>query len=168
MHDMRKESTTERLRVTSLKELDALVGKYVTKETPQIFWEEQQVCLRFDSIEEALEAMHDPYFQQFIPKDALPHSSLTEVHEFRAYSSDLNSAWEVVEHLAGHAGPFQVNREEGQWVAGFGDHSKARSRSAPIAICLAGLRARGIEVDLPVDWAPVPAPGASVKARAVA
>jgi len=168
MHDMRKESTMERLRVTSLKELDALVGKYLTKETPQIFWEEQQVCLRFDSIEEALEAMHDPYFQQFIPKDALPHSSLTEVHEFRAYSSDLNSAWEVVEHLTGNAGLFQVNRENGQWVASFGDSPKAVSRSAPIAICLAGLRARGIDVDLPMDWAPVPVPEVAAKARAVA
>ena len=168
MHDMRKETTTERLRVTSLKELDALVGKYLTKETPRIFWEEQQVCLRFDSIEEALEAMHDPYFQQFIPKDALPHSSLTEVHEFRAYSADLNSAWEVVELLAANAGPFQVNRENGLWVAGFGEHPKATSRSAPIAICLAGLRARGIDVDLPVDWAPIPVPELPVKARAVA
>jgi hypothetical protein len=168
MIDMRKEPKMERLRVGSLKELDALVGKYLTKETPQIFWEEQQVCLRFDSIEEALEAMHDPYFQQFIPKDALPHSSLTEVQEFRAYSSDLNCAWEVVEHVASDTVAFQVHREKGQWIASFGDHPTATSRSAPIAICIAALRACGIDVELPIDWAPAPAQENPVRSRAVA
>ena len=51
---MRKETKTEQIKVACLKELDALVGKHVTQETPQTFWEEQQVCLRFDSLEEAL------------------------------------------------------------------------------------------------------------------
>ncbi len=165
---MRKEPKTERLRVASLKELDALVGKYLTKETPQIFWEEQQVCLRFDSIEEALEAMHDPYFQQFIPKDARPHSSLTEVQEFRAYSSDLNFAWEVVEQLSSDADAFHVRREQGQWIAGFGEHPTAISRSAPVAICLAALRAHGIDVELVMEWAPAAAQDASPQGRAVA
>src|SRR3954453_10879520 len=117
---MRKEPKMERLRVASLKELDALVGKYLTKETPQVFWEEQQVCLRFDSIEEALEAMHDPYFQQFIPKDARPHSSLAEVHEFRAYTSDLNCAWEVIEKLSTDGDAVQIHKEHGKWTAAFG------------------------------------------------
>ena len=134
---------TERLRVASLKELDALVGKYLTKETPQIFWEEQQVCLRFDSIEEALEAMHDPYFQQFIPKDALPHSSLTEVHEFRAYSSDLNCAWEVVERIS-QVELMYVCRRKRLVQAATGDREESCSKSAPVAICLAAfLRAHG-------------------------
>jgi hypothetical protein len=163
---MRKESTPERLRVATLKELDALVGKYLTKETPQIFWEEQQVCLRFDSIEEALEAMHDPYFQQFIPKDARQNSSLTEVQEFRAYSSDLNCAWEVVEQLSTDADAFHVRREKGHWVAAFGDYPESLSRSAPVAICLAALRARGIDVELAAEWAPAAA--ASGQDRAVA
>src|SRR4051812_7408248 len=127
MQHMREEPKSERLRAVSLKELDALIGRYLTKETPQIFWEEQQVCLRFDSIEEALEAMHDPYFQQFIPKDARPHSALTEVHEFRAYSSDLNCAWELVELLSSDADAFNVRREQGQWIAAFGNHPKSIS-----------------------------------------
>ena len=157
--NMRKEPTPERLRIASLKELDALVGKYLTKETPQIFWEEQQVCLRFDSIEEALEAMHDPYFQQFIPKDARQSSSLTEVQEFRAYSSDLNCAWEVVEQLSTEAEAFHVRREKGQWIAAFGDRPETVSRSAPVAICLAALRVRGIEVELAMEWPQDAAPG---------
>jgi hypothetical protein len=163
---MRKEPTMERLRVASLKEVDALVGKYLTKETPQVFWEEQQVCLRFDSIEEALEAMHDPYFQQFIPKEARQNSSLTEVQEFRAYSSDLNCAWEVVEQLSSDADSFRVRRENGHWVAAFGEHPETVSRSAPVAICLAALRARGIDVELATEW--VPAATAPVPSRAVA
>lgn len=155
---MRKETKTERIRVACLKELDALVGKHVTKETPQTFWEEQQVCLRFDSLEEALEAMRDPFFQEFIPKDARPQSALTEVQEFRPYSSDLSVAWEVVEHLAGEIDDFHVRRVDGHWIAAFGNSPAADSRSAPVAICLAGLRAKGIEVDLVVEWTPsVPA-----------
>jgi len=153
---MRKVPQTERIRVTCLKELDALVGKYLTKETPQVFWEEQQVCLRFDSIEEALEAMHDPYFQQFIPKDARPHSSLTEVQEFRAYSSDLNCAWEVVEQISTEADAFRVRRERGEWIAAFGDHPESISNSAPVAICLAALASRGIAVELAIDWMQAP------------
>ncbi len=160
---MRKEPKMERLRIASLKELDALVGKYLTKENPQIFWEEQQVCLRFDSIEEALEAMHDPYFQQFIPKDARPHSSLSEVQEFRAYSSELSLAWEVVEQLSEAADAFRVRRENGLWVAAFGERPPSVSRSAPVAICLAALLARGIEVELVTEWNPPAA-----QARAVA
>lgn len=147
----------ERLRVASLKELDALVGIYLTKETPQVFWEEQQACLRFDSIEEALEAMHDPYFQELIPKDERPHSSLTEVQEFRAYSSDLSLAWEVIERLSSAAVAFRVQRENGHWVAAFGEHPPSFSRSAPVAICLAALEARGIQVELITEWAS-PAP----------
>ena len=163
---MRKEPKMERLRVASLKELDALVGKYLTKETPQVFWEEQQVCLRFDSIEEALEAMHDPYFQQFIPKDARPHSSLTEVHEFRAYSSDLNCAWEVIDQLSTDGEAFQIHKEQGKWCAAFGESAKVASHSAPVAICLAALLARGIDVELAMDWAP--AAVAAAPSRAVA
>jgi hypothetical protein len=149
---MRKELKLERLQVASLKELDALVGKYLVKETPQIFWEEQQVCLRFESIEEALEAMRDPYFQEFIPKDARSHSSLTEVHEFRPYSSDLNLAWEVIARVSTEADDFRVRREEGFWRASFGERTPSISPSAPIAICLAALLARGIEVEIVSGW----------------
>lgn len=164
---MRKETKMERIKVACLKELDALVGKHVTQETPQTFWEEQQVCLRFDSLEEALEAMRDPFFQEFIPKDARPQSALTEVQEFRPYSSDLSVAWEVVEQLSNEVNEFHVRRVDGHWIAAFGDSPAADSRSAPVAICLAGLRAKGIEVDLVVDWTPTaPASPTSLKSRA--
>lgn len=149
---MRKQTTWERLRIGSLKELDALVGKYLTEEAPRIFWEEQEVCLRFDSIEEALEAMRDPYFQGFIPKDSRSHSSLTEVREFRPYSSDLILAWGVVERLSGEADDFRVRREDGLWMAAFGERPPSVSSSVTVAICLAALHARGIEVELLTGW----------------
>src|ERR1051325_6658528 len=100
---MRNDSNMENLRIATLKELDALVAKYVTLQNPQVFWEEQHASLLVDSIEEALEAMHDPYFQQFIPADARPTTALTEIHEYRAYSSDIATAWEVVEKISGGA-----------------------------------------------------------------
>ncbi len=155
---MRNENPTDKFKVASLKELDALVGRYLTKETPQVFWEEQQVCLRFDSLEEALEAMHDPYFREFIPKDVRPQSVLTEIQEFRAYSSDLAAAWEVVEKLSGAEDAFRVRRENGHWVAAFGDRPSAASRSAPVAICLAALQTKGINVELVPEKAPTPPP----------
>lgn len=151
---MRNEPKKERLRVASLRELDALVGRYLTRETPQVFWEEQQVCLRFDSLEEALEAMHDPYFQQFIPEEARQQSSLAEVQEFRPYSSDLTLAWEVVEQLSAELDAFRVWHEKGSWFAVFGDRQPATARSAPVAICLAALLTCGLEVEMIAERTP--------------
>ena len=152
---MRNEEVANlKLRVASLKELDALVGKYLTKETPQIFWEEEHACMRFDSIEEALEAMRDPYFQLFIPADARPHTALKEVQEFRAYSSELPLAWEVVERVSPNLEPLHIRCESGWWYASFGSQPESGSRSAPVAICLAALRAHGMDVDFAVEWTP--------------
>ena len=149
---MRNEDPHPKMRVSSLKELDALVGKYLTKETPQVFWEEEHACLRFDSIEEALEAMRDPYFQLFIPEDARANTALKEVQEFRAYSSELALAWEVVERISPQLEPLHVRCESGIWHAAFGNQPESCSRSAPVAICLAGLRAHGMDVDFTLEW----------------
>lgn len=144
---MRNEAAHLKLRVVSLKELDALVGKYLTKETPQVFWEEEHACLRFESIEEALEAMRDPYFQLFIPEDARANTALKEVQEFRAYSSELALAWEVVERISPGQEPLHIRCVGSVWYAAFGSQTESSSGSAPVAICLAALRAYGIEVD---------------------
>ncbi len=144
---MRNEAAHLKLRVTSLKELDALVGKYLTKETPQVFWEEEHACLRFESIEEALEAMRDPYFQLFIPEDARANTALKEVQEFRAYSSDLALAWEVVERISPQLEPLHIRCVGSVWYAAFGSQPESSSSSAPVAICLAALRAYGMDVD---------------------
>jgi hypothetical protein len=144
---MRNEHAHLKLRVACLKELDALVGKYLTKETPQVFWEEEHACLRFESIEEALEAMRDPYFQLFIPEDARANTALKEVQEFRAYSSELPLAWQVVEQVSPHLEPLHIRCQAGMWYTAFGSQEESSSSSAPVAICLAALRAHGVEVD---------------------
>lgn len=148
---MRNDDAHLKLRVASLKELDALVGKYLTKETPQVFWEEEHACLRFESIEEALEAMRDPYFQLFIPEDARAHTALKEVQEFRAYSSELSLAWEVVERISPQLEPLHIRCVNKVWYAAFGQRSESSSESAPVAICLAALRAHGMDVDFCIE-----------------
>jgi hypothetical protein len=149
---MRNDDAHLKLRVASLKELDALVGKYLTKEAPQVFWEEEHACLRFESIEEALEAMRDPYFQLFIPEDARARTALKEVQEFRAYSSELALAWEVVERVSPQLEPLHVRCMGGVWFAAFGSQPESCSHSAPVAICLAALKAHGMDVDFSAEW----------------
>ena len=156
---MRNESTTARVRVGTLRELDALVGKYLTGEPPQTYWEDSHSFLRFDSIEEALNALGDPYFQRCFPEGVRLDNELSEVFEFRAYSSDLSLAWEVVERLSGTVNTLRVKREKNRWVAAFGDGPAASASAAPVAICLAALRTRGIEVDFDEERTPWPRSG---------
>ncbi len=148
---MRNEFTTSRVRVGTLRELDALIGKYLTGETPQTYWEDSHSYVRFDSIEEALNAMSDPYFQRCFPEGVRLDNELSEVFEFRAYSSDLTLAWEVVERLSGTINTLRVRREKNRWVAAFGDGPAVSATAAPVAICLAALQTRGIEVDLDLE-----------------
>jgi len=149
---MRNDDADHKLRVASLKELDALVGKYLTKEAPQVFWEEEHACLRFESAEEALEAMRDPYFQLFIPEEARARTALKEVQEFRAYSSELALAWELVERVSPQLEPLHVRCQSSVWYAAFGSQPESCSHSAPVAICLAALRAHGMDVDFCAEW----------------
>lgn len=149
--NIRNDSITAQVRIATLRELDALVGKYLTGDAPKTFWEDSHSYLRFDSIEEALSTLGDPYFQRCFPDGVRLDNELSEVFEFRAYSSDMTLAWEVVERLTGVDHPMVMRREKGRWVASFGDGPSARARSAPVAICLAALLARGIAVDFVPD-----------------
>jgi len=143
------------MRVASLKELDALVGKHLTKVPPTTYWEEQHVSFRFDSLAEAEEALNDPYFQHFLPAEDNRAAAFVEVQEFPCYSSDLSIAWRVVERLSGGMEALQVRCEKNRWIAAFGKSPAASAMSAPVAICLAALRAKGIEVDFAQqDWPP--------------
>lgn len=149
---MWNETESERMRVCSLKELDALVGMYLTKESPVTYWEEQHACFRFESLEEAEDALNDPYFQHFLPETEGRSAAFVEVREFPRYSSELSAAWEVVERLSGSVHSLHVRCEKNRWIAAFGDSPAATALSAPVAICLAALRARGIDVDFAQDW----------------
>src|SRR5436190_9941097 len=114
---MRIDDSQEQIRIVSLTELDALIGTRLTCETPRTHWEDGSTRFVFGSVEEALEALSDPYYRPFMPADAGAATVLTEIKEFRRYSSDLNAAWDVVESLGNTAEPLQVRREVGGWMA---------------------------------------------------
>jgi hypothetical protein len=76
------------------------------------------------------------------------------VTEYPPYSSDIKCAWPVVEKLSKDGFEFQVWREKNGkynvefakdffYVFGF-----AESETAPLAICLAALKAVGVEVEV--------------------
>ena len=146
----RKEDATQTVRVRSPAELDALVGKYLTGETPCVHWINSNTDFWFDSVEEAVEAVNDPFFHQFTKPDGTKDSTptvLTEVRVFRRYSTELTIAWELVAYLTHGLEPLLVRREGETWESAFGDREFISAPTAPIAICLAALRTRGVEVE---------------------
>jgi hypothetical protein len=148
---MRNAETTEHIRIASLTELDALVGTRLTGETPRTHWEDGHTHFVFSSVEEALEALRDPYYKNFMPADTNTTTVLTEIKEYRRYSTDLNAAWDVVETVGRTLDPLRVRREENGWVASFGTGPVAVARTAPVAICVAALLAKGISVEFTGD-----------------
>lgn len=145
----------EILLVTSLSQLDALVGKYVTSVTPLIYWEDTCTQWRFDSLPEALEAMRDPFFTSFAPEQNRTRSSLREVHDYPCYTTELTASMEVVKQLSAEAKPLSLRFEAEQWSAGFPGANYVRSAAPAVAICLAALRTRSIEVELRPEPDPV-------------
>lgn len=137
----------ERVKVETFAELDGLVGRYVTGQEPETHWEDSHAQLRFDSIEEALEALRDPYFQQFIPEEDRARTILREVREFPAYSCDLNLAWALVEKMSNRADALLIVQERGSWRASFGNWPAITAPTPALAICLAALKARGLDID---------------------
>lgn len=146
---MRTVSSIDRFQLSTLQELDSFVGRFVMGDSPSVYWMDSYAHLRFESLEEALSAMRDPYFQHFIPPDERAETVLAEVAEFPEYSSKITVALEIVQRLSAEAKGLQLKREtSGRWNAAFGAHSFAEGSTAPIAISLAALRARGMEVYL--------------------
>lgn len=148
---MRNDLVQDTVKIRSLPELDALVGTYLTGETPETHWEDSHTQFQFHSFEEAIDSLEDPFFRQFSSNEESRPTVLTEVKRYRRYSSDLTVAWDAVEQLSANGEPFQVRREKCGWVAAFGQSPAVEARSAPMAICLAALRAKGIDVELDVD-----------------
>lgn len=140
---MRITPGTENWTISSLKELDALVGEIVMQDHPSIHWEDAAARFRFDSLDEALDVMHDSILQDYLSGGRC-EAPLLKVREFRTYSTTLEAAWEVVDRLSPE--PFQLRKEGREWAAAFGDNPAVRGASAEQAICLAALRSIGCEV----------------------
>lgn len=141
---MRNVSQQERVRIQRLKQLDALVAQHVTGEEPERHWEDEGRNFRFSSLEEALEAMHDPELADYMPPSTSGTVVVNEVTDYPPYSSELVAAWRLVGcfHSTLH-----IREGRGGWVAAFGVGLEVSAQTAPLAICLAALRARGVEVE---------------------
>ena len=158
----RKDDTSRKISVSTLSELDALVGKHLTGETPCIHWMNSRSDFQFDSVEEAVEAVHDPLYRGFTEEDPSATTVVTEVREFRPYSTDLALAWQLVENLSHTREVLSMRRNGETWESAFGERDYISAPSAPIALCLAALRTRGIEVECKLESpGEIPAAGVS-------
>lgn len=144
---MRYVAPRDRIRVGSLHELDELVGTRVTGERPVSRWENRVTQFVFGSVEEAIDALSDPYYGSFMPAEG-GTAVLTEIKEYRRYSSDLNAAWDVVETVSRPDEPLQVCVAGECWAATFGERPTVLAPTAPVAICVAALHAKGVVVEL--------------------
>jgi hypothetical protein len=133
-----------RLRVASLNQLDALVGEHVTGDAPDIAWQDSYGLFQFHSREEAEEAIRNSYYRLFRPDLDWDTATIVETRRYPAYSSDLMAAWEVVERLGEAARQMEIRRQGDFWRAAFSG-AEAFAATPALAICLAGLRARGID-----------------------
>jgi hypothetical protein len=94
--------------------------------------------------------MSDPLLKEYIPEDKRKTLTLREVKEFSPYSTELGEAWKVVEHL----GPatVKIERSGESWRASFGICPEIEAPTPAVAICLAALRSRGMEVKIEADF----------------
>ena len=135
---------TGRVRVASLTQLDALVGEHVIGDEPDVAWQDSYGLFQFSSREEAEEAILNSYYRLFRPDLDWDSATVLEIRRFPAYSSNLMAAWEIVERLGAESRQTEIRRQGDFWRAAFSS-AEAFGPTPALAICLAGLRARGID-----------------------
>jgi hypothetical protein len=133
-----------RVRVANLSQLDALVGEHVAGDEPEIAWQDSYGLFRFTSRSEAEEAINNSYYRLFRPDLDWEAASVEEIRIYPPYSSDLMAAWTVVERLGSESQQTEIRRQGDVWRAGFAG-AEAFAPTPALAICLAALRARGID-----------------------
>ncbi len=139
------------IRIASAADLDALVGQHVTGEAPEIYWEDSHGQFQFETEAEARRALHDPYYQHFLPEVDWTKTIVREVRAYRPYCAEAALIWVVVEKATANYGSLGVWRENARWYAAFGPHPPGIARTANVAICLAALRACGINPEVNHD-----------------
>jgi hypothetical protein len=77
--------------------------------------------------------------------------AVSEIKAYRLYSSDIAAAWTVIEKIGTPDNQLRIRRDKGIWHVAFGTQTECIARSAPVAICVASLRAFGIEIDYDPD-----------------
>jgi hypothetical protein len=121
-----------------------LVGEYVTGDAPEVAWQDSYGLFRFTSRAEAEEAINNSYYRLFRPDLDWDSATIEEIRMFPPYSSDLMAAWEVVERLGAESGQTEIRRQGDFWRAAFAG-AEAFAGTPAMAICLAALRAKGID-----------------------
>jgi hypothetical protein len=77
------------------------------------------------------------------------HSGLSAIAAVPHYSTDIAAVWQIVEHFGRKAASVDVSRRMRGYrcvIVWDGPNADARAESAPLAICLAGLRACDVKV----------------------
>jgi hypothetical protein len=120
------------------------VGEYVTGDAPDIAWQDSYGLFRFTSRVEAEEAINNSYYRLFRPDLDWETATIQEIRRFPSYSSDLMAAWEVVERLGSQSRQTEIRRQGDFWRAAFSG-AEAFAATPSLAICLAALRAKGID-----------------------
>ncbi len=138
-------------KVSSVPELESLVGIHVTHETPEVFWVDSHGLFQFATELEALAALKDPYFQQFLPDVDWSQTVIRKVSIYSHCCTDAAALWHMVEKAGATHGELSLMRSHGRWWAGFGKAVKKDARTAPVAICLAALAAEKIAVEINHD-----------------
>ena len=133
-----------RVRVANLSQLDALVGEHVAGDEPEVAWQDSYGLFRFTSRTEAEEAIHNSYYRLFRPDLDWEVATVEEIRIYQPYSSDLMAAWSVVERLGAESRQTEIRRQGDVWRAAFSG-SEAFAPTPALAICLAALRAKGID-----------------------
>jgi hypothetical protein len=138
-----------RFKVSSLSELDALVGGHLTREKPQTHWEDSRTHCQFATLDEALETMHDLFFRELVlPAPAKP-AVLTEIREYPPYSRDLNLAWRMVTECLISCPETAVvirRRADDRWSVALGEDEPVEGATVAIALCVAALQTQRIRV----------------------
>lgn len=145
------EKIPAKIRVETLRELDALVGEHIIGETPEVYWEDAHSFFRFESEDEAFVTLKKFAKQLNLPTVDWESMEVVEVKSYQPYSNNIATAWMVAEKLAAQELPMKIWRERGMWRAVFGDGAVATALSAPVAICAAALWTKGVEVTADLD-----------------
>lgn len=87
--------------------------------------------------------------------DERPHANSDSFDgEIKIYSSDIYAAWDVAEKLRAEGLYFEIHNDKAEWsLTGYDGYNAERksgvdgsARTAPLAICLAALKSKGIKV----------------------
>ena len=139
------------MRIKTLRELDALVGEHLIGEVPEVYWEDSHAVLRFETEQEAIEAMKKMRIQLNLPKIDWESMAVTQIKSYRHYSSDNAALWLVIDKASTPENPLHMHKDKSEWYVSFGKYRECVSFSAPAAICVAALLTIGVEVDLDRD-----------------